>query len=331
MKFVIDCYGGDFSPFETVKGICLALEEDKDISYVLTGKEEEIRKLLLEYKVKDMSRIEFINADEVFTNDDKPTSIVHEKDNTSLVKGLLALKERDDIDAFITSGSTGGTLAGSIFKVGRMKGIYRPCLMATLPTRTGKLVRMVDIGANMDPKPEYLLQYALMANEFVKLSGVDNPRIALLNVGKEEEKGNELTHAVYEMLSKREDINFVGNIEGDHVLKGEADIVVSDAFSGNVFIKSLEETAYFVSDAFQAAIKKNIFTKLGALFQLHELKKVKKIFKYANEACAPLLGIKKLVVKMHGKSKANNVKSVILEVKNLVSNKLIEKIENLTK
>ena len=328
MKFVIDCYGGDYSPFETVKGVALALKEDKTISYVLTGNKEEIIKLLEEYQA-DMSRIEIIDAKEVFTNNDKPTTIVHEKEETSLVKGLVALKSRDDIDAFITSGSTGGTLAGAIFKVGRIKGIHRPCLMATLPTRKNTLVRMVDVGANMDPKPEYLLQYALMANEFVKLSGISNPRIALLNVGKEEEKGNELSHATYKLLKEYQGINFIGNIEGDHVLKGEADIVVCDAFSGNVFIKSLEETAYFVSDAFQGAIKKNIFTKIGALFQLKELKKVKGLFKYANEASAPLLGISKLVVKMHGKSRAENVKSVIFEVKNLVENKLIEKIKNL--
>jgi glycerol-3-phosphate acyltransferase PlsX len=327
MKFIIDCYGGDFSPEEIVKGVILASKKEKEISYVLVGKKEEIESLLENNKA-DKTRFEIIDAREVFTNNDQPTLIVHGKENTSLSKALMALRSREDVDALLTAGSTGATLAGSIFKIGRVKGVLRPCLMATLPSRTGKLVRVLDIGANMDAKPEYLYQYALMANELVKLTGVDNPRIGLLNVGKEEEKGNELTHAAFKLLKEDKELNFIGNIEGDHVLKGEADIVVCDAFAGNVLIKSLEEAAYFVSDAFQAAIKKNIFTKLGALFQLHELKKVKLLFKYANEASAPLLGIKKLVIKMHGKSKAKNVEAVILETKKLAHGKLNEKIEN---
>lgn len=330
MKFIIDCYGGDYSPDEIVKGVILASQKEKDISYILVGKKEEIETLLKDNKT-DLSRFEIIDAREVFTNDDQPTLIVHGKEETSLSKALMTLKARDDVDALLTAGSTGATLAGSIFKIGRVPGVKRPCLMATLPSRTGKLVRVLDIGANMDAKAEYLYQYALMANELVKLTGVESPRIALLNVGKEEEKGNELTHEAFKLLSEDKNINFIGNIEGDHVLKGEADIVVCDAFAGNVFIKSLEEAAYFVSDAFQAAIKKNIFTKLGALFQLHELKKVKQLFKYANEASAPLLGIKKLVIKMHGKSKAHNVEAVILETKKLAHGKLNEKIENAVK
>ena len=326
MKFIVDAYGGDFSPIELVKGAYLASKEDETLSFVLVGKEKEIIALLESFKA-DMSRFEIINADDVFTNNDAPSTIVREREETSLYKSLVTLKARDDIDGFLTAGSTGGTLVGSIFKVGRIKGIHRPCLMATFPTRKeGQLVRMLDIGANMDPKPEYLYQYALMANEFLKLTGIDNPRIGLLNVGKEEEKGNELTHTVYKMLEEDKNINFVGNIEADHVLKGEADAVICDAFSGNVFTKSLEETAYFVSDAFQAAIKKNIFTKFGALFQLRHLKKIKGLFKYANEAGAPLLGISKLVIKMHGKSKADNVKAIILESRNLVKGDLINKI-----
>lgn len=326
MKFIIDAYGGDFSPDEIVKGVILASKKDLDLSFVLVGKENEIKEILNSQKA-DLNRFEIVNAEEVFTNNDQPTELIKGKENTSLSTSLVYLKEREDCDAMLTAGSTGGTLVGSIFKVGRIKGIHRPCLMATLPTRTKKLVRVLDIGANMDPKPEYLYQYALMANEFLKLSGIENPRIGLLNVGKEEEKGNALTHEVFKMLKEDKNLNFVGNVEGDHVLKGEADAVICDAFSGNVFLKSLEETAYFVSDAFKAAIKKNIFTKFGALFQFRHLKEVKALFKYANEAGAPLLGINKLVIKMHGKSKANNVCAVILETRNLVKGNLVEKIK----
>lgn len=324
---MLDCYGGDFAPTEIVKGCVAASKEEQSLSFVMVGKQEEILSLLKQENA-DLDRFELLDARDVFSNNEAPSLILRGRDDTTLVKGLVSLRKRDDIDAFITAGSTGATLAASMFKVGRIDGVYRPCLMATLPTRNNKLVRVLDIGANMDAKSEYLVQYALMANEFLKASGMENPRIALLNVGQEEEKGNALTHEVYPLLKAEKRINFVGNIEADHVLKGEADAVICDAFAGNVFIKSLEETAYFVSDAFKEAFHKNIFTKIGALLQMKHLKKVKKLFSYANQACSPFLGIKKMVVKMHGKSKADNVKAVIFETKNLVENHLIEHIQN---
>lgn len=330
MKFVLDTCGNDLGPSAVVKGAVSALKKTSDLDLVLVGNEEELLKLLAENKA-DMTHFEIVDAKEVFTNDEKPTDILKNHEETTLYKALIVLKDDNNIDAMISGGSTGAILTGGMLRIGRIPGVLRPCLMATIPARTGQLVRILDIGANMDSKPEYLHQYALMVNEYLKLEGNPNPRIGLLNVGKEEEKGNALTHEVFELLRNDKRLNFVGNIEADHVVEGEADAVICDAFAGNVFIKSLEGASYFVSDAFQAAIKKNIFTKFGALFQLHELKKIKKLFKLANNASAPLLGVKKLIVKMHGKSKPENVEAIILGTVNLAKGGLTEKIQDVIK
>ncbi|MBP5694168.1 MAG: phosphate acyltransferase PlsX [Bacilli bacterium] len=327
MHFVLDIGGNDFGPKEVILGAIEAVLADKSLKITLVGDENLINNVLKEKKIA-IDNFSIIDAKNTFSNSTSPTEILKGNEETSLYKALMAIREDENIDAFLTCGSTGATLVGSMFKIGRIQGIKRPCLMATVPSRTGSLVRVLDIGANMDAKPEYLYQYALMVNEFLKVQGVENPRIGLLNVGKEDEKGNQLTHETYELLKGNESLNFIGNIEADHILKGETDAVICDAFAGNVFIKTLEDTAYFVSDEFQKAIKKNIFTKFGALFQLPHLKKIKNLFKYANQASAPLLGIKKMVIKMHGKSSANNVKFAILEARNFVKGNLIEKIEN---
>lgn len=327
MTFVLDAMGSDLGPREITLGIAKAAKVRKDINFKIFGDGEIILKTLKEEGIS-LDRVEVYDCHEVMTNDDTPTDIIKLKSETSLGQAIRYLRS-NDVDGLLTAGSTGATLSGATLLIGRIPGINRPCLMATLPTRTKKLTRVMDIGANMDCKPEYLYQFALMANVFLKSTGIENPRIGLLNVGKEDHKGNQLTHAVSDMLKANKDLNFVGNIEGDHVLKGEADAVICDGFAGNVFLKSLEESAYFISDAFKEALNKNIFTKFGALFQLKHLKNVKNLFKYANEACAPLLGIKKLVIKMHGKSNANNVKSCILQAAELVDNKFIDEINKI--
>lgn len=327
MHFIVDIGGNDYGQKEVILGGISAVLADKSLKITFVGDKNLIEKTIEESGVSK-ENFEVIDAQNVFSNSTPPTEILKGNEETSLYKALIALKEDEKIDALLTCGSTGATLVGSMFKIGRIPGIKRPCLMATVPSRTGNLVRVLDIGANMDAKPEYLYQYALMVNEFLKVQGIDCPRIGLLNVGKEEEKGNQLTHETFELLKQDANLNFIGNIEADHILKGEADAVICDAFAGNVFIKTLEDTAYFVSDEFQKAIKKNIFTKFGALFQLRHLKKIKGLFKYANQASAPLLGIKKIVIKMHGKSSSSNVKFAILEARNFVNGNLIEKIEN---
>lgn len=325
MKIMLDCLGGDLAPKAPIEAARMALKENKEIKLVLLGKEEEIRNGLgSEF---DPSRVEIINAPAAVTNSDHPALFLKQKPDSSLAVGYENLRKRNDIDAFVSAGPTGAILTGAVLRLGRLEGVERPALMATLPTRTGKLVRIVDAGANMDCKPTYLVQFALMANTYLKLNGIDSPRIGLLNVGMEEGKGNELAKESFTLL-KQADINFVGNIEGDHVLKGEADAIVCDGFWGNVFLKATEEACYYISDLFKEALYKNIFTKLGALFQLKGLKKVKEPFNYAKKACAPLLGCKKIVLKCHGKSNIETIKETLLEASRLAENKLIEKLSN---
>jgi len=324
MKIIVDTLGGDFSPYETVKGAFLASQELKDTTLVLVGDEEKNRKIISELKA-DASKFEFVNAPDIVLNNESPVAALKTKPNSSIVKSCSILKQRDDLDALVTTGSTGAALTGSIFKVGRIEGVLRPALIATLPTKTDNLVRVLDIGANMDCKPEYLLQFGIMASQYLKVLGIENPRIGLLNVGREDGKGNDLTKQANKLL-KESGLNYIGNVEGDDVLLGVCDAVICDGFSGNVFIKTLEGTAKFVSSAFKQAMMKNVFTKFGSLFQLKEMRKVKGLFEYAKNCSAPLLGIQKLVIKTHGKAKADTVRRAILEAHRLIKGDLVQKI-----
>ncbi|MCR5491784.1 MAG: phosphate acyltransferase PlsX, partial [Bacilli bacterium] len=257
MKFIIDTLGGDNAPQAVFDGCALALQEQSDLNLVMVGKKADIEKFVADNKI-DPSRIEIIEADEAVLNTDHPATFLKEKPNCSLAKCYEALRTREDIDACVSAGPTGAILTGAIFRIGRIEGISRPALVATIPTRTGKLCRVMDVGANMDCKPEYLYQFAHMASTYLALIGVENPRIGLLNVGAEEGKGNDLAKAAYNML-KESDLNFVGNVEADHVVNGEADAIIADGFSGNVFIKSLEGGCYYVSDLFKEAVSGNFF------------------------------------------------------------------------
>ena len=329
MKILVDTLGGDNAPAAVLAGAVSALQKESDLFLVLAGKEEDIKPAMEKAGIPS-ERYEILPATEAVLNTDHPATFLKEKPNSSLSVGFDALRKRDDIDGMISAGPTGALLTGAVLKVGRLPGVGRPALMATLPTRKETFVRLIDAGANMDCKPEYLLQFAIMADTYLKMNGLDNPRIALLSVGQEEGKGNELTKAVYPLL-KESGLNFVGNIEGDHVLKGEADIVVADGFSGNVFLKATEEGALFISDLFKGAIFHNFFTKIGALFMAKHLKAVKKPFDHARKSSAPLLGTKKLVLKCHGKSEAETFEATILEAVKLTKQRFIESMQNALK
>ena len=324
MKVLVDLLGGDNAPKAVIEGAMSALKKEDDLTLILVGPQKDVEEAL-EKEGIDKSRVEIIPSEEAVLNTDHPSLFIKQKPNCSMALCFETLRKRDDIDAMISAGPTGALLTGTVLRIGRLPGVSRPALIATIPTRLNTLVRLVDAGANMDCKPEYLVQFALMADAYLRLAGIDNPRVATLSVGQEEGKGNEVVKETYAIL-KESNLNFVGNIEGDHVLKGEADLVVCDGFAGNVFLKSLEEGAYFISDLFKAALYRNIFTKLGALLQLKGLKKVKEPFDHANKACAPLLGAKKLVLKCHGKSKAETFEATILEGSRLAKLGLQEKI-----
>ena len=325
MKILVDTLGGDNAPKAVVEGAVGALKKDSEIFLVLAGRKEDILPAMEKAQI-DSSRYEILEATEAVTNSDHPATFLKEKPRSSLSVAYNALRTRDDIDALISAGPTGALLTGAVLKVGRLPGVGRPALMATLPTRKETFVRLIDAGANMDCKPEYLLQFALMADTYLRMNGYENPRVGLLNVGQEEGKGNEMTKEVFGLL-KESGLNFVGNIEGDHVLKGDADIVVADGFSGNVFLKATEEGCMYISDLFKGAIFKNIFTKFGALFMAKHLKAVKKPFDHAKKSSAPLLGTKKLVLKCHGKSESETFEATILEAAKLTRNNFIASLQ----
>ena len=323
MKVVVDAFGGDNAPLEVVEGAVMAVKQNKNLTVVLTGDETKIREIL-----KDRTeRIEIVDAKDVITNDDVPTLAIRQKKDSSMVRAFDLLKENDDVVGLVSAGSTGAVLSGVIMKIGRIKGISRPALCPILPTVVdGRSVVICDCGANVDCKSENLLHFAIMASVFYSITnGVENPRVALLNNGAEEHKGNELTKTTYPLM-KTLPINFVGNVEAREVMSGNVDVIVTDGFAGNVLLKSVEGTAKAMSQMLKKDAKKNVFHMLGALMmgKFNGLKNKMDMDKYGG---APFLGCKKLVVKTHGSANRENFKNTILQVVKLYENKMNEKIE----
>ncbi len=327
MKIVLDVYGGDYAPTKILKGAVMALNCEKPISLVLTGKEDEIKREL-ELLGCDMSRVEIIDAPEVITNDDVPTTAIRSKKNSSLVAALTALKEREDCVGMVSAGSTGAVLAGSIFILGRIKGISRPALAPLLPTLPGGEVLLIDCGANVDCKPQNLVDFAIMGSAYMKhVRGIKEPRVALLSNGVEDKKGNELNKEAFKLLSQTSGINFVGNMEARDCLFGEYDVLVTDGFAGNIALKSIEGTALFILKALKESIK-GFKAKLGALLLKDTLKGMMKRLDYNNIGGAPFLGVEKLVVKSHGSSKARAICASILQVKSMAEAQLVKQISD---
>ncbi len=312
MKIVVDIFGADHAPAETVKGAALALMRDETLHLVLTGDQKAIEAELARCEC-DRSRIEIVDAPEVITCDESPTAAIRVKKNSSLVVACELLKTRGDIAAMVSAGSTGAVLSGAIFKVGRLKGVLRPALAPVLPTLKGSDVCLVDCGANVDCKPEYLVQFALMGVSYMRaVYGIVNPRVALVSVGTEDEKGNELTKEVFKRL-KSLDINFVGNMEARDALSGDYDVLVADGFVGNVLLKSAEGTAKMVMKLLKNGIMSSTMSKVGALFMKKTFNRLKDEMDYNKKGGAPLLGIEKVVVKAHGSSNAESFAVAILQ------------------
>ena len=319
MKIVVDVFGGDNSPHAQVKASIDYCAEFLSDELVLSGDEGIIREELKKYNY-DTSRITVLHAPEVITNDDSPANAIRAKKDSSLVKACDLLKNDETVSAMVSSGSTGAVLAGSMFRVGRMKGVLRPALAPLLPTRINdKLVCLIDCGANVDSKPEYLRQFALMGVCYMKaVRGVENPRVGLVSVGVEDHKGNELTKAVFPML-KELPINFAGNMEARDALTGEYDVLVSDGFAGNVLLKSVEGAAQMVMGELKAAIMGSASAKLGSLFMKTAFKKLKNKMDYNKYGGAPFLGIEKPVVKAHGAATADAFLAALKQVRQMAA------------
>lgn len=323
MKIVIDTLGGDHGPKAVVQGAVLALKKNSDIEIVFTGNKNEI---LSHFGEKFLNRIEIVETSEEVLNTDTPTAVFKEKPNSSLAVAYDILKQ-NRADALISTGSTGAILVGGFTKIGRIKGVSRPALAPLLPTKTGGNVLLLDVGANMDAKPSNLVDFALMGSSYMtSLFSVKNPKIALLNVGQEEGKGNELAKEAYALLKENKNINFVGNTEARYIMSGNFDIVVADAFVGNVALKAIEGAVGLALGEVKQAFK-GIKGKLSALMVFSRLKKSKSKLDYNKYGGSPFLGMKKIIIKSHGSSKPETIKNAIIQAYNLHKSNYIEKLE----
>jgi len=325
MKIVLDGYGGDNSPYAIIDGAILASNKIES-KIIITGNEDELKRELKKRNYNG-DKIEIADAKEVITNYDKPTKAVVEKPNSSLVVGLKLIKD-EQADAFVSCGSTGAILAGSIRFVGRAKGVNRPALATFVPTKTGVCL-VLDVGATTATKPLNLLQYAQMGEIYIKKCyNIENPRVALLSNGTEETKGSDLVKEAYPQI-KDSGVNFIGNIEARQVPFGVADVVVCDGFSGNVMIKAMEGFGVLFKDALKEMFYKSALTKISALLVKKELDGLKKTFDYSEYGGAPLLGLKKPIIKAHGSSNAKSVYHALIQAENFIKTRVIEEMSNI--
>lgn len=327
-KVVVDAFGGDNAPKEIVKGAILAAKENEDILITLVGKEKEINELLKKYDFTG-NNIKVLHASEVIDNNEQPTLAIRKKTESSLVKAFELIKSEEDYAGLVSAGSTGAVLTGAVLKLGRIKNISRPALCPILPTVKGGVVGIIDVGANMDTKPLNLVHFALMGSAYLKnVYNIEKPRVALLNVGVEEAKGNELSKEAFSLLQQLEDINFVGNMESRDLLSGKVDLVVCDGFAGNVLLKSTEGAVYNLLKLLKKEIKSSFLSKIGYLFMKKTFKNLKTTLDYNDKGGAVFLGCKNIVIKSHGSSKAESIKASILQVVEMKKSKVVESIEN---
>lgn len=306
----LDCMGGDNAPGEIVKGAVLAANENKDMLIKLVGREDDIKKELEKYPSSD--KLEIVDAKEVIETGEPPVAAIRKKKDSSLVKCMYMVK-KGEADAMVSAGSTGANLVGGHVIIGRIKGVERPPLAPLIPTKTGFSL-LIDCGANVDARPSHLLQFAKMGSVYMEnVVGIKNPKVALVNIGAEEEKGNALVKETYPLLKEMEGINFIGNIEARDIPNGDADVIVCDAFVGNVILKLYEGVASVLIDKIKGSIMNSIKTKIGALLIKKDLKKTLKGFSLEEHGGAPLLGLNGLLVKTHGSSKAIEIKNSILQ------------------
>lgn len=326
IKIAVDAFGGDLSPDANIDGALEALEKISDIQIYFVG-DQNIIESKLQNKTYDKSRIKIVHAPDVIDCHDIPTEAIRNKKESSLYKSIELLKSDEGVNALVSLGSTGAILAGAVLKLGRIRGIKRPAFCPVLPALSGGIVGICDSGANVDCDSEQLFQFAIMSNLYMqKAYGLEHPRVALLNVGVEEEKGDILHKEVYQKLKAVENLNFVGNMESRDLLSGKYDLIVCDGFSGNVLLKSTEGTSLELLKLLKGTFLKNFKTKLGALMLKKEITSLKNLMDYNNYGGAVLLGVNKTVVKGHGSSKAKSVVHCMEQAYNMEKNNLRESI-----
>lgn len=326
IKILVDTLAGDRSPYANVEGALTALNKIDDLHVILVGDEAKIKELLKDQKY-DESRLEIVNAPDEISPNDIPTEAIRHKTNSSLYVAMEMLHRQDDISALVSTGSTGAILAGAVLKIGRIRGVKRPAFCPILPTMSGGVVAICDSGANVDCDSTQLGQFALMSSLYLqKTYGTESPRVALLNIGTEEEKGDALRKETHQVLKSMKSINFVGNMESRDLLHGDYDVVVCDGFAGNVLLKSTEGACLELLKLLKATLTKNLKNKLAALMIKKDIMALKNMMDYNNYGGAVLLGTSKTIVKGHGSSKATAVFHCIEQAYNMEKNNLRESI-----
>lgn len=324
VKVALDAMGGDNAPQEIVKGAVLAVNNEKDVFVYLVGKEDAVNAELSKYEY-DKQRIEVVNATDVIETGEPPVMAIRRKKESSLVKALTMVKN-NEADAFVSAGSSGAILVGGQVIVGRLKGVERPPMAPLIPTATGVSI-LVDSGANVDARPDFLVQWAKMGSIYMEnVVGIKNPRVAIVNVGLEEEKGNKLVKETFPLLKECKDINFIGSIEAREIPNGGADVIVCDAFVGNVILKLYEGLASTLIGKIKGAMMSTLKSKIGALLIKKNLKNTLKTLDASEYGGAPLIGLNGLVVKTHGNAKAKEIKNSIIQCLKFKNENINDKI-----
>lgn len=324
VKVALDAMGGDHAPDEIIKGAMEAVGLREDIKVFLVGKEELIREKLKAYSYRE-PQIEVVNATEIIETAEPPVAAIRTKKDSSIVVGLKLVKD-GAADAFVSAGSSGAVLVGGQLLVGRIKGVERPPLAPLIPTEKGVSL-LIDCGANVDARPSHLVQFARMGSIYMKnVMGIENPRVAIVNIGAEEEKGNALVKETFPLLKECEDLNFIGSIEAREIPHGQADVIVCEAFVGNVILKLYEGVGAVLIGKIKESMMSSLRSKLGALLVKPALKQTVKSFDASEYGGAPLLGLNGLVVKTHGSSKAKEVKNSIIQCVTFKEQQINDKI-----
>ena len=325
MRIAIDAMGGDNAPYEVVRGTCLSAPENKDAEIILIGDTEQINKCFEDLGTTKPENVTIVHTDVVVTMEDDPMVIMKEKNNSSMAIGLKLLKD-DGAEAFISAGSTGALHAASTLIVRKIKGIRRSAIASILPFE--KPILLLDSGANPTVTSDILNQWAIIGSAYVsEMLGVESPKVGLLNNGTEEHKGTPVVQEAFQLLKENPHINFIGNVESREIPNSPCDVLITDGFTGNIALKLAEGMGAFMFSTLKTVFKSNLKTKIAFLFTKDKLKGLKKTFDSSSFGGAPLLGLRKPVIKAHGSCKAENIANTITQAINYSKSNIIKKVE----